>query len=73
MHEYKIELITRADVDEFVRITSSLDGKIQVLDNDGHCVNAKSLLGMIYALEFSTMTCRAEEEIYTKIQKFCAS
>ena len=71
MFKYEIELVTSADVAEFVNLTSQLDGKIQVRDGEGHCVNAKSLLGMIYALEFSTMECVADEDIYTKIAKFC--
>lgn len=49
----KINLDMLKDVQDFVNITSNLQGKITVTDGEGLVVNAKSLMGMLYSLEFS--------------------
>lgn len=51
----KINLDTLKDVQDFVNITSNLQGKITVTDGEGLVVNAKSLMGMLYSLEFSEL------------------
>ena len=70
IHNYHIRLDTQRDAVEFSRIAETFPGKVLVKDDDGHCVNAKSVLGMLYALEFDSLHVEAENDIYTKIQKF---
>ena len=59
-----------SDINEFVAITTKCNGRIVVKDDEGHCVNAKSLLGMMYAMEFKELYIEAEENIYREISKF---
>lgn len=66
----KIRLDTMSDINEFVAITTKCNGRIVVKDNEGHCVNAKSLLGMVYAMEFKELYIESEENIYREISKF---
>lgn len=67
----KIALETITDVNEFLKITSSIDGaQITVTDDKGMRVNARSLMGMIYALEFDELWCESDVDIYNKIEKF---
>ena len=67
----KIALETITDVNEFLKITSSIDGaQITVTDDKGMRVNARSLMGMLYALEFDELWCESDVDIYSKIEKF---
>lgn len=66
----KIRLDTIGDVNQFVSITSKLNGKIAIKDNKGFCVNAKSILGALHAMEFNELWCESEEDIWLDIQKF---
>lgn len=65
-----IELTTMSDANEFVSITSRLPGKITVIDGQNLRVNAKSIMGMLYALEFEDLWCESDHDIYKEIQKF---
>ena len=66
----QINLDTMTDANNFVAITSRLPGKIVVIDNKGMCVNAKSILGMLYALEFEELWCESEFDIFEDIEKY---
>lgn len=66
----KIRIDTIQDVSQFVSIVSQLDGKITITDNQGLCVNAKSVLGALHALEFTELWCESENDIYTAIEDF---
>lgn len=66
----KIRLDTMHDAAAFVKVTEKLEGKIVVSDADGMRVNAKSLMGMLYALEFDELWCESERDIYSHIEKF---
>ena len=66
----KINLDTISDVQNFVKITSGLKGKITVTDGDGLIVNAKSLMGLIYSLEFNELWCERELDIWQHIIDF---
>ena len=71
MHQYKIELVTMADITEFVRIVSELGGEIRLTDGTGFCVNGKSLLGAVASVEWNSLYCVSENEIGEHIAKFC--
>ena len=66
----KIRLDTGADAIKFSNLASKLDGHITITDNKGLCVSAKSILGMLYALEFEELWCESEFDIYSHIQDF---
>ena len=73
MKKYKIVLDTVTAVNRFVGIANSIpNAVITVTDNNGLRVNAKSLMGMLYALEFEELWCESESEaeIYEKIKEF---
>ena len=46
----KIRLDTTSDAVKFSHICSGLSGLITIADNKGLCVNAKSIMGMLYVL-----------------------
>ena len=71
MHKHKIELITTADIREFVKIAESAEGEVKLIDGNSFCVNGKSLLGAMAAVEWNSLYCVTENDIYSQIQKFC--
>ncbi len=73
MHRHKIELVTTADIVEFVNIATSETGSVKLVDDTGFCVNGKSLLGAMATVEWSSLYCVSENDIYSKISKFCVS
>lgn len=66
----KIRLDTSSDAINFAHITSQLKGKIVVKDGNGLCVNAKSVLGALHALEFNELWVESENDIWMKIKDF---
>lgn len=69
--KYKIILDTVSDVNTFVKnVTKETEATVTVTDNRGLRVNAKSLMGMLYALEFDELWCESDTEIYEKIKEF---
>ena len=66
----KIRLDTVTDANKFAAITSTLEGKITITDTKGLRVNAKSVLGALYALEFTELWCESENDIYSHIRDF---
>lgn len=66
----KIRLDTATQAAAFANITSKLDGKITITDAAGLKVNAKSVMGVLYALEFTELWCESENDIYRNIEDF---
>lgn len=66
----KIRLDTASDAAEFSTLVSSVKGSAIIRDNAGHCVNAKSVLGALYALEFNELWFESEENLYSILDKF---
>lgn len=66
----KVRLDTNTDAIKFSNLCLSLPGNITITDNKGLRINAKSILGMLYALEFEELWCESEEDIYTHINEF---
>lgn len=73
MHKHKIDLITTSDIVEFVNIATSETGTVKLVDDSGFCVNGKSLLGAMATVEWNSLYCVSENDIYSKISKFCVS
>ena len=69
--KYKIVLDTVSDVTTFIKnVTTEKEANVTVTDNNGLRVNAKSLMGMLYALEFEELWCESDTEIYEKIKQW---
>ena len=66
----RIRLDTMRDAQDFVSITSRQEGNIFITDNCGLRVNAKSVLGALYSLEFDELWCECDEDIYRRIERF---
>ena len=71
MYRNKINLVTFADIQEFVRIATAENGEVRLIDGNGFCVNGKSLLGAMATVEWKSLYCESENDIYLKIKKFC--
>ncbi len=71
MYKHKIELVTTADILKFVEIVSALPGSIKLEDGTGFCVNGKSLLGAMATVEWDSLYCVSEEDIYRSIEPYC--
>ena len=66
----QIRLETMCDVNEFVHIASSIAGVVHLTDKTGFRVNGKSLLGVMYSLEFEEIWVESDEDFYSRIAKF---
>ena len=73
MFRHKIELVTTADIIDFVKIATEEVGPVRLVDGTGFCVNAKSLFGAMATVEWSSLYCESENDIYSSIQKYCVS
>lgn len=65
MYKYKVAIVTGQDVHDFVRAISNTsdDTKVYLSDDDCVQVSAKSLLGVIYTLEWSQVYCYSNKPI----------
>ena len=71
MQRYKIELITMGDIRDFVNEVSVLPGEIRLSNDQGFCVNAKSILGAVATIEWNRLYCYSEHDIGEHIARFC--
>ena len=71
IHKHRIELITYSDIVEFVKIVTETVGEVKLVDGNGFCVNGKSLIGALAAVEWKSLYCISENDIYSNIQRFC--
>ena len=67
----KIRLETMTDVMKFQNIISKIDGEIKLVDGTGYCVNAKSILGAVAALEWENLYVKSDKDLYTALKDFC--
>ena len=72
MFRDKIYLETEGAIMEFIAAVTSIPYQVVVTDGNGMRVNAKSMLGMLYAMTFSEMWCECDHDIYPLIREFCA-
>lgn len=70
-HYYNIELTTNSDTVNFVKAVADEPGEVKLMDGNGCCVNGKSLLGAIATIEWASLYCVSENDIYFKIKEFC--
>jgi len=72
-YKHKIELVTLSDIVEFVNIASSKPFAVKLIDGSGFCVSGKSLLGASASVEWNSLYCVSDEDIYADIEKFCVN
>lgn len=63
----KIRLDTMSEVNKFVEAVSGFDEKVELVDDEGHCVSAKSLLGALYSFEWDNIYCSCSKDISSSI------
>ena len=58
-----------SDVQNFVKVTSSFPDEVKVSleDGEGNRINARSILGAIYSLEWSEIYCNCNKDITTSL------
>lgn len=66
----KIRLDTMKDINQFVAVCSKIPTVVHITDGAGLKVSAKSVLGVMYAMEFSEIWCECEKDIYSHIEPF---
>lgn len=66
----KIYLETLQDAYELAHIAGECGGHVIIRDGKGMAVNAKSVLGAIYSMEFEELWLESDEDIFSKIQQF---
>ena len=63
MTRIKINLDTLSDVNKFIAVMSGVKDKVWLEDDEGNRVNAKSLLGALYSMEWDHIYCYCESDI----------
>ena len=67
----KIRLDTMQDIQNFVDSVSKVPNKVVLMDDEGHCVSAKSVIGVAYSkLEWKNIYAICDEDITTHIIKW---
>lgn len=67
MTRTKIRIDTMSDVNKFVATMGKIKDRVWLEDDEGNRVNAKSLLGALYSLEWSDIYCYSETDISSKL------
>lgn len=66
----KIRLDTMKDINQFVSICSAVSAPVYITDGAGLRVSAKSVLGVMYSMEFAEIWCESEADLYTQLERF---
>lgn len=66
----KIRLDTMKDINQFVSVCSKVKVPVYITDGAGLKVSAKSVLGVMYSMEFTDIWCECEEDIYNILYRF---
>ena len=66
----RIRINTGSEAKRFAEIAAKIPGRVVIKDRNGLCVNAKSVLGVLHAIEFDELYCESENEIYAQIRDF---
>ena len=68
---YKIKLESSKDICNFVQITCKLKSRITLTDPiNNYRTNGKSLLGVLPTIEWDSIYCECEEDIFIYIRQF---
>ena len=66
----KIFMDTIDQAKEIERIAKECDAAVYIKDGTGLCVNAKSLVGVLHAMEFNELWLESEEDYFIKFKDY---
>lgn len=66
----KVRLDTMKDINQFVAICSKVAAPVHITDGAGLKVSAKSVLGVMYSMEFEEIWCESDVDLYSQLSKF---
>lgn len=66
----KIRLDTVKDINQFVAVCSKVPDAVYISDGAGLKVSAKSILGVMYSMEFDELWCETTANLYNQLDKF---
>ena len=71
-HRMKIRIDTESDVTKIVSIAIKLSDeiKVEIVDGDGMRVNARSIIGMLYAMTFNEIWLESNYDVYHYFSSF---
>ena len=71
MYKLQIDLETQNDILDFVARAKTVSKDVYLVDDNKHCVNAKSLLGCLYSIEFeNTYVVSDDDQVETIFDDF---
>ena len=59
-----------SDIKDFVSSVARADCSVHLTDGNNLTVSAKSILGVVYTMEWANVYCECEKEIYHLIRDF---
>ena len=69
----KIRLDTMSDINAFVSDMTKCGATVYLTDKDRNfIVNAKSMLGAVYSMEWDEVWCESDDNIYHIVSKYAA-
>lgn len=68
-HLYKLRLDTMTDVKDFVNIASQFEN-LKLTDTENYTINASSILGVMYSLEWNNIYLMTDRDLYSYFDKF---
>ena len=66
----RVRLDTMKDINQFVSACAKVNKPVYITDGAGLKVSAKSVLGVMYSMEFDVIWCECEDDIYHHIESF---
>lgn len=66
----KIQLETMSDVMKFQELVSKVEEDVKLVDGSGYCVNAKSVLGAVAALEWKNLYVVSDKDLLMTLKDF---
>lgn len=66
----KINIDTLSKINALVTVCSQLDCKVNLVDGEGYCVSAKSLMGAVATMDWNNVYVECERDIYTDVREF---
>ena len=66
----KINIDTLSRINKFVAICSNIDFPVHLVDGNGYCISAKSVLGAVATADWTNVYVECEKDIYSAIQEF---
>ena len=66
----KINIDTFSKINALVAVCSGIADKVNLVDGNGYCVSAKSILGAVATMDWSEVFVECDRDIYMLIRDF---